>query len=204
MICPQAELAALVKGPTIDSTPRFPAALARMARMGERRPMPPFGSVTRSGANASTAAPTRRRCGACSKAPPGDGGAAGRAASRRAAGIRRRRQPAHGSERGLPAGWQRGYRVERIAAEAPGPDINALWGLRRPGCQRGRFRAALVDTTNEATHDAALSLAPRSRAACGAASTRRSELDAVDAEPAGAGAEPRRARNGTRPQLALG
>ena len=94
--------------------------------------------------------------------------------------------------RGLPALMaQRGYRVERIALEAPGPDINALWDYDDPAASEARFRAALADTTNEATHDVALSL--RTQIARSFSLRRRfdeaqRELDAVDAELAGAGA----------------
>ncbi len=93
--------------------------------------------------------------------------------------------------RGLPALMaQRGYRVERIALEPPMPDIHALWDYDDPAGSEARFRAALA----EATHDAALSL--RTQIARTYGLRRRFDeahrtLDAVDAELAGAGAEPR-------------
>ena len=93
--------------------------------------------------------------------------------------------------RGLPALMaQRGYRVERIALEAPMPDILALWDFDDPAASEARFRAAL----DGATHDAALSL--RTQIARTLSLRRQFDaahrlLDEVDAELAGAGAEPR-------------
>lgn len=93
--------------------------------------------------------------------------------------------------RGLPALMaQRGYRVERIALEAPMPDILALWDFDDPVASEARMRAAL----DGATHDAALSLRTQIartlslRRQFGAA---HRVLDEVDAELGGAGAEPR-------------
>jgi uncharacterized protein YbaP (TraB family) len=93
--------------------------------------------------------------------------------------------------RSLPALMaQRGYRVERIPLEPPMPDILALWDFDDPAASEARFRAALA----EATHDAALSLRTQIARTHG---LRRQfgeahrELDAVDAELAGAGPEPR-------------
>lgn len=85
---------------------------------------------------------------------------------------------------------QRGYRVERIPLEAPAPDILALWNFEDLDASELRFRAALA----EVPHDAALSLRTQIARTLG---LRRQfdqahrELDAVDAELAGAGAEPR-------------
>lgn len=97
--------------------------------------------------------------------------------------------------RGLPALMaQRGYRVERIALESPMPDIQALWDYDDPAGSETRFRAALADTTHEATHDAALSLRTQIARSFGLrrqfAEAHR-VLDAVDAELSGAGPEPR-------------
>jgi len=93
--------------------------------------------------------------------------------------------------RSLPALMaQRGYRVERIPLEPPVPDILALWNFDDPAASEARFRAALA----ESTHDAALSLRTqiaRTHSLRRQFSEAHRELDAVDAELAGAGAEPR-------------
>lgn len=93
--------------------------------------------------------------------------------------------------RSLPALLaQRGYRVERIALEPPMPDILALWDFDDPAASEARFRAALA----EASHDAALSLRTQIARTHGLRrqfALAHRELDAVDAELAGAGAEPR-------------
>lgn len=97
--------------------------------------------------------------------------------------------------RGVPALLaQRGYRVERIALEPPMPDILALWDFDDPAASEARFRAALADAAMPPTHDAALSL--RTQVARTMSLRRRfdeahRELDAVDAQLPGAGAEPR-------------
>lgn len=94
--------------------------------------------------------------------------------------------------RGLPALMaQRGYRVERIALEAPMPDINALWDFDDPAASEARFRAELA---RDLTHDAALSL--RTQIARTFSLRRQFAeahrvLDGVDAELAGAAPEPR-------------
>ncbi|MFT3663556.1 TraB/GumN family protein [Piscinibacter sp.] len=94
--------------------------------------------------------------------------------------------------RGLPALMaQRGYRVERIALEAPAPDIESLWDFDDPAASEERFRAALA---REPTLDAELAL--RTQVARTMSLRRRFDeaqrlLDGVDAELAGAGAEPR-------------
>lgn len=85
---------------------------------------------------------------------------------------------------------QRGYRVERIPLEAPMPDILALWDFDDPAASEARFRAALADST----HDAALSLRTQIARTHGLRrqfDAAHRELDAVDAELAGAGPEPR-------------
>ncbi|TXC67365.1 TraB/GumN family protein [Piscinibacter aquaticus] len=107
--------------------------------------------------------------------------------------------------RSLPALMaQRGYRVERMALEAPMPDIHALWDFDDPAASEARFRAAMAD----ATHDAALSLRTqiaRTHSLRRQFDAAHRELDAVDAELAGAGTEPRvrtlleRGRTGARP-----
>lgn len=93
--------------------------------------------------------------------------------------------------RSLPALMvQRGYRVERMALEAPMPDIHALWDFDDPAASEARFRAAMTD----ATHDAALSLRTQIARTLGLRrlfDAAHRELDAVDAELAGAGPEPR-------------
>lgn len=97
--------------------------------------------------------------------------------------------------RGVPALLaQRGYRVERIALEAPMPDILALWDFDDPAASEARFRAVLGDAAMPPTHDAALSL--RTQIARTLGLRRRfdeahRELDAVDAALPGAGPEPR-------------
>jgi hypothetical protein len=93
--------------------------------------------------------------------------------------------------RGLPALLaQRGYSVERIALEAPAPDILALWDFDDPAGSEVRFRAALA----EATHDVTLSLRTqiaRTHSLRRDFAEAHRLLDAVDAELAGAGAEAR-------------
>ncbi len=93
--------------------------------------------------------------------------------------------------RSLPALMaQRGYRVERIPLEPPMPDILALWDFDDPAGSEARFRAALTD----ATHDTALSLRTQIARTHGLRrqfSEAHRELDAVDADLAGAGPEPR-------------
>lgn len=93
--------------------------------------------------------------------------------------------------RGLPSLMaQRGYRVERIPLEAPMPDINALWDYDDPAGSEARFRAAL----DGATHDATLSLRTQIARTLGLRrqfDAAHRELDAVDADLAGAGPEPR-------------
>lgn len=89
---------------------------------------------------------------------------------------------------------QRGYRVDRIALEAPMTDILALWDFDDPAASEARFRAVLDDAAAPPTHDAALSL--RTQIARTMGLRRRFDeahrlLDAVDAELPGAGAEPR-------------
>lgn len=192
----RAELAALVKGALdeLDSG-RAQALLARMARMwasGDHALLERYAQWCECQHSSADAAAMRRLLEA--RHP---------AMAARLDALHRGGQPvfaAVGSlhmigARGLPALMaQRGYRVERIALEAPGPDINALWDYDDPAASEARFRAALADTTNEATHDAALSL--RTQIARSFSLRRRfdeaqRELDAVDAELAGAGAEPR-------------
>ncbi len=196
----RAELAALVKGALdeLDSG-RAQALLARMARMwasGDHALLERYAQWCECQHGSADAAAMRRLLEA--RHP---------AMAARLDALHRGGQPvfaAVGSlhmigARGLPALMaQRGYRVERIALEAPGPDINAmidgLWDYDDPAASEARFRAALADTTNEATHDAALSL--RTQIARSFSLRRRfdeaqRELDAVDAELAGASAEPR-------------
>lgn len=94
--------------------------------------------------------------------------------------------------RGLPALMaQRGYRVERIVLEAPMPDIQALWDFDDPAASEQRFRAALAQ---EPVLDAALALRTqiaRTMSLRGRFDEAHRLLDAVDAELAGAGPEPR-------------
>ena len=70
------------------------------------------------------------------------------------------------------------------------PDILALWDFDDPAGSEARFRAALTD----ATHDTALSLRTQIARTHGLRrqfSEAHRELDAVDADLAGAGPEPR-------------
>lgn len=93
--------------------------------------------------------------------------------------------------RGLPALMaQRGYRVERIVLESPAPDLLALWDFDDPAASEARFRERLDD----ASHEVGLSLRTqiaRTHSLRGQFVQAHQLLDGVDAELAGAGAEPR-------------